>query len=69
MPVLEREFEGRAEPVEWHAYVRRMRQTFPRLFERLYQLYGNYYDFYSNGTPVISAAASRIRRKLGSTSS
>ena len=53
MPVLEREFEGRAEPVEWHAYVRRMRQTFPRLFERLYQLYGNYYDFYYHVEAVL----------------
>ncbi len=53
LPQLEREFSDRADPAEWHAYVRRVRKTFPRLFERLFQLYGSYYDFYFHVEAVL----------------
>jgi hypothetical protein len=55
LPQLEREFSVRADPAEWHAYVRRMRQSFPRLFERLYQLYGDLYDFHFHVEAILKA--------------
>ena len=56
LPQLEREFAGRADPAEWHAYVRRVRDHFPQLFERLYQLYGGYYDFHFHVDAVLKTA-------------
>ena len=46
MPRLEKSFLDRIEPAEWETYSRRIQHHFPDLFEKLYELYGQQYDFF-----------------------
>jgi len=46
MPRLEERFAGRTDEAAWKAYSIRVRRHFPRLFELLYRLYGEQYDFF-----------------------
>ena len=56
MPRIEARFEERIEAADWQAYVQRIRRHFPRLFERLYGLYGTSYDFYYHLESIIASA-------------
>jgi len=56
LPRLEARFQERAEPVEWEAYVHRMKRHFPRLFARLHALYGTHYDFFYHLESILSSA-------------
>ncbi|HKJ89320.1 MAG TPA: amylosucrase, partial [Gammaproteobacteria bacterium] len=46
MPRIEARFKDRTDPAEWEAYVERLTRHFPRLFQLLHSLYGEYYDFF-----------------------
>ena len=46
LPKLEERFGDRVERGEWQNYLERIKTHFPRLFQLLYQLYGNQYDFF-----------------------
>ncbi|MBI1354595.1 MAG: amylosucrase [Acidobacteria bacterium] len=56
LPRIEQRFRGQVEPVEWDAYVERLKRHFPRLFERLFQLYGREYDFFYHLEAVLATA-------------
>lgn len=46
LPRIEARFKPRTDPAEWEGYLDRLQRHFPRLFERLYALYGTHYDFF-----------------------
>jgi len=46
LPRIEARFPEATGTAEWDAYVARMTRHFPRLFERLHELYGQHYDFF-----------------------
>jgi amylosucrase/maltose alpha-D-glucosyltransferase/alpha-amylase len=46
MPRLEEQFADRTDEAAWKAYSIRVRRHFPHLFELLYRLYGEHYDFF-----------------------
>ena len=56
LPRIESRFKGASEPSEWQAYVDRLTRHFPRLFERLYMLYGDSYDFFYHLESILSSA-------------
>ena len=47
LPRLEARFRDQVDPVEWDAYVQRLKVHFPRLFEHLHGLYSGRYDFFT----------------------
>ena len=55
-PRIEARFRGMTEDVEWDAYTARLRRHFPRLFERLYGLYGMGHDFYYHLESILTSA-------------
>jgi amylosucrase len=55
-PRIESRFRERTEAVEWDAYTRRLRRHFPRLFERLHDLYGDDHDFYYHLESILASA-------------
>lgn len=57
LPRLESRFAAESEPVEWEQFTRRVHEHFPRLFNRLFQLYSNHYDFFYFLEAALSAAA------------
>jgi amylosucrase/maltose alpha-D-glucosyltransferase/alpha-amylase len=46
LPRIDARFRERTDPVEWEAYVQRVRRHFPQLFACLHALYGGSYDFF-----------------------
>jgi len=56
LPRLENRFRQAVDEVEWVAYIERVRRHFPRLFKRLYGLYGNHYDFFYHLESIIASA-------------
>lgn len=56
MPRIEARFEGRTDPAEWEAYVARLKRHFPRLFDRLFALYGAEYDFFYHLETILATA-------------
>jgi len=46
LPRVEARLKDSVDPAEWEGYLERLRRHFPRLFERLYALYGTHYDFF-----------------------
>ncbi|MDZ7660787.1 alpha-amylase family protein [Thiohalophilus sp.] len=46
LPRLEAGFQEQVDSAEWEGYVERLKRHFPGLFERLYALYGEKYDFF-----------------------
>ncbi|MFP3873119.1 MAG: alpha-amylase family protein [Thiohalophilus sp.] len=46
LPRLEAVFGEQVDSAEWEGYLERLKRHFPRLFERLYRLYGHNYDFF-----------------------
>ena len=56
LPRLEGRFAADADPVEWAAYVERLRRHFPRLFEQLHALYGHQYDFFYHLESILTSA-------------
>ncbi|MBI3929390.1 MAG: alpha-glucosidase C-terminal domain-containing protein [Armatimonadetes bacterium] len=58
LPRLEGRFRAAMEEPEWAGYTQRLRQHFPRLFSRLYELYGERYDFFYHLENIVSTATS-----------
>ncbi len=56
LPRLEARFREQTDPVEWEAFVHRIRRHFPRLFERLFALYGGHYDFFYHLEGILASA-------------
>ena len=56
LPRLEAHYAGEVDGDEWQGYVHRLRYHFPRLFERLYRLYGNQYDFFYHLESILASA-------------
>ena len=46
LPRIEARFKDQTDPAEWDSYSERLKHHFPRLFEHLYTLYGDDYDFF-----------------------
>jgi amylosucrase/maltose alpha-D-glucosyltransferase/alpha-amylase len=57
LPRLENRFRGAVDEVEWIAFVERLERHFPRLFKRLYGLYGRQYDFFYHLESILASAA------------
>lgn len=56
LPRIEARFQDRTDPAEWEAYVGRLKRHFPRLFERLFALYGAEYDFFYHLESILATA-------------
>jgi amylosucrase/maltose alpha-D-glucosyltransferase/alpha-amylase len=56
LPRIEARFGAETEPVEWEAYLARLRAHFPRLFSQLHALYGHQYDFFYHLEGVLASA-------------
>lgn len=56
LPRIEARFEDRTDPAEWEAYVARLKRHFPRLFDRLFALYGAEYDFFYHLETILATA-------------
>ncbi|MFP4061181.1 MAG: alpha-amylase family glycosyl hydrolase [Halochromatium sp.] len=56
LPRLEQRFSGAVDEVEWLGYRERLERHFPRLFKRLYGLYGGYYDFFYHLESIVASA-------------
>lgn len=56
LPRIEARFKDQVAPVEWEAYVQRLKTHFPRLFERLYDLYSDRYDFFYHLESILASA-------------
>ncbi|MCW8985354.1 MAG: alpha-amylase family glycosyl hydrolase, partial [Thermoanaerobaculales bacterium] len=56
LPRIEARFRGMTDPVEWETYTNRLCRNFPRLFARLYSLYGTKYDFFFHLESILSSA-------------
>ncbi len=48
---------------EWHTFTQRLNQQFPRLFELLYRLYGDQYDFFYHIENTLRTAAEYYVRR------
>ena len=56
LPRIEARFQDRTDAAEWEAYMARLKRHFPRLFDRLYALYGGEYDFFYHLESILSTA-------------
>jgi amylosucrase len=56
LPRIEARFKDQADPAEWENYVERLTRHFQRLFDRLFALYGNHYDFFYHLESVLMSA-------------
>ncbi|KFI23916.1 amylosucrase [Nitrosococcus oceani] len=56
MPRLEARFKAQVDPDEWQGYVQRLETHFPRLFDCLYRLYGQQYDFFFHLESILASA-------------
>ncbi len=56
LPRLEARFKDQVDPVEWDAYVQRLKMHFPRLFEHLHGLYSDRYDFFYHLESILASA-------------
>jgi amylosucrase/maltose alpha-D-glucosyltransferase/alpha-amylase len=56
MPRLEAQFAHQTDEGEWHAYIERLQQHFPRLFRLLYELYAQRYDFFYHLEKILCTA-------------
>lgn len=52
---MEERFSAQAEPADWEAYVARLERHFPRLFQRLFALYGQEYDFFYHLESILAS--------------
>ncbi|MDH3948941.1 MAG: alpha-amylase family glycosyl hydrolase [Gammaproteobacteria bacterium] len=59
LPRLESRFAHLTEEGEWQGYVERVQQHFPRLFNLLYHLYGQRYDFFYHLENILSTATQK----------
>lgn len=64
-PRLEARFKSLIDAAEWDAYAGRLRRHFPRLFDRLYALYGEDHDFYFHLENILVAATELWRARPG----
>jgi amylosucrase len=58
LPRIEARFKERTEAVQWEAYTARLARHFPRLFARLFALYGGHYDFFYHLEQILASATS-----------
>jgi amylosucrase len=56
LPRIEARFKETTEPAEWGVYLDRLQRHFPRLFGRLYALYGTHYDFFYHLDNILASA-------------
>ncbi len=56
LPRIEERFRAKMEAAEWEAFVARLKRHFPRLFDRLFALYGKEYDFFYHLENILSTA-------------
>ncbi len=56
LPRLEARFAAQTDRVAWEAYLGRIKYHFGRLFGRLYQLYGEQYDFFYHLENILGTA-------------
>ena len=56
LPRIEARFRDVTEPVEWEAYLERVKTYFPVLFSRLHALYGSHYDFFFHLENILASA-------------
>jgi amylosucrase len=56
LPRIEARFKDQVDPVEWEAYIQRLKTHFPRLFERLHGLYSDRYDFFYHLGSILASA-------------
>ena len=56
LPRIEARFKAQTEAAEWDAYIERLKRHFPRLFARLFMLYGGHYDFFYHLEGVLASA-------------
>ncbi|MEZ5366062.1 MAG: alpha-amylase family protein [Bryobacterales bacterium] len=56
LPRIEARFQDKTDPVEWEAYMGRLKRHFPRLFDRLFALYGTEYDFFYHLESILATA-------------
>ena len=54
-PRIEARFKDKTDPAEWEAFSNRVRRYFPKMFERLYALYGSHYDFYYHLESILAS--------------
>lgn len=57
LPRLEARFAEQSDPVEWEQFTRRVKENFPKLFGRLFDLYHDHYDFFYHLESALSVAA------------
>jgi len=55
LPRLDERFADRLHPDDWQLVVHRIRAHFPRLFDRLFKLYGGRYDFFFHLEEILAA--------------
>ena len=63
LPRIEARFQDKTDPTEWEAYVGRLKRHFPRLFDRLFFLYGAEYDFFYHLESILSTATEMWLRR------
>ena len=56
LPRIESRFKDSTDAAEWQGYIDRLKWHFPRLFEHLYELYGDDYDFFYYLEGIIASA-------------
>ncbi len=56
LPRIEARFRGDTDPIEWEAYLARLKRHFPRLFRSLFRLYGKQYDFFYHLENILASA-------------
>ncbi len=56
LPRIEARFQDKTDPAEWEAYLARLKRHFPRLFEKLFALYGAEYDFFYHLENILATA-------------
>ena len=63
LPRIEARFQNQTDPTEWEAYIGRLRRHFPRLFEKLFALYGAEYDFFYHLESILATATEMWLRR------
>lgn len=56
MPRLKERFASQTDEAGWEAYSERVQRHFPRLFSRLFELYGGQYDFFYHLEQILCTA-------------
>jgi amylosucrase len=63
LPRIEARFQKDSDPVEWEAFVARLKTHFPRLFAHLHALYGHQYDFFYHLESILASTTEMWLRR------